>query len=61
MEAVKAPLQRAGVDQTKYNGHSFRMGTATTVAPNGQEDTTTKTLGRSKSLTYWPDSYRPVR
>ena len=53
VEAVKAALQRAGVDQTKYNGHSFRIGAATTAAANGLEDSIIKTHGRWKSLAYW--------
>ena len=50
--AVKKALQQAGVEQSKYNGHSFRIGAATTAAANGLEDSIIKTLGRWKSLAY---------
>ena len=52
VEAVKAALHCAGVDQSKYNSHSFRIGAATTAAANGLEDSIVKTLGRWKSLAY---------
>ena len=45
-------LQRAGVDQSKYCGHSFRIGAATTAATKGVEDCIIKILGRWKSLAY---------
>ena len=51
-ETVKAALQQAGVEQAKYNGHSFRKGAATTTAARGLEDSIIKTLGRWRSLAY---------
>ena len=51
-EAVRAALQKAGVDQSKYCTHSFRIGAATTAAAKGVEDSVIKTLGRWESLAY---------
>ena len=50
--AVRDALRKAGVDQAKYNGHSFRIGAATTAAANGFEDFIIKTLGRWRSIAY---------
>ena len=52
VERVRDALQRAGVDQSKYCGHSFRIGAATTAAAKGMEDCIIKTLGRWESLVY---------
>jgi hypothetical protein len=45
-------LREVGVDSTKFNGHSFRIGAATTAAKKGMEDSVIKTLGRWRSLAY---------
>ena len=50
--AVREALQKAGVDQSRYCGHSFRIGAATTAAAKGMEDSIIKTLGRWNSLAY---------
>ena len=42
---VRKALVAAGVDQSKYSGHSFRSGAAMTAAA-GIADSTIKTLGR---------------
>ena len=52
VDAVIEALERAGVDQTKYCGHSFRIGAATTAAARGVEDAMIKTLGRWESVAY---------
>ena len=50
--AVRDSLSRAGVDQSRYCTHSFRIGAATTAAAKGIEDAVIKTLGRWESLAY---------
>ena len=52
VEAVRKALEEAGYDQSRYCGHSFRIGAATTAAARGMEDAIIKTLGRWKSLAY---------
>ncbi len=52
VSAVRAALQGAGLDCTKYCGHSFRIGVATMAASRGMEDAIIKTLGRWRSLAY---------
>ena len=52
MAAVHDGLQKAGIDQDKYCGHSFRIGVATTAAAKGIENSLIKTLGRWESLVY---------
>ena len=49
---VKEGLQKADIDSSKYNGHSFRIGAATPVASKGIEDSIIKTLGRWESVAY---------
>ena len=51
-EEVRSALSRAGVDQSKYCTHSFRIGAATTAAAKGIEDSVIKTLGRWESAAY---------
>ena len=52
VEELRKVLRKTGVDQSKYCGHSFRIGAATTAAARGIEDSVIKTLGRWKSLAY---------
>ena len=52
VRAIRAVLQEAGVDASKYCSHSFRIGAATTAAARGMEDSVIKTLGRWRSLAY---------
>ena len=52
MAAHRSALSKAGVDPSKFCGHSFRIGAATTAAANGVEDAIIKTLGRWRSLAY---------
>jgi len=49
---VRDGLEKAGVDQFKYCGHSFRIGAATTAAKKGIEDCIIETLERWESLAY---------
>ena len=52
VQAVKEALQREGVEQSKYNGHSFRIGAATTAAVNCLKDSIIKILRRWKNMAY---------
>ena len=49
---VKRALTSAGVDSSKYAGHSFRIGAATTAHLQGIDDATIKMLGRWESSAY---------
>ena len=49
---IRKALQSAGIDPTKYAGHSFRKGAATTAAERGIQDSTINILGRWKSDAY---------
>ena len=49
---VKRALNSAGVDSSKYAGHSFRIGAATTAHLQGIDDATIKMLGRWESSAY---------
>ena len=52
VDGVRSAIREAGVDDSQYCGHSFRIGAATTVARQGLEDSMIKTLGRWRSLAY---------
>ena len=49
---LQAALCQAGLDNSQYNGHSFRIGAETTAAQNGLEDSLIQTLGRWRSDAY---------
>ena len=49
---VREALKPYGVDVSKYSGHSFRIGAATTAASVGVEDSLIKTLRRWESSAY---------
>ena len=49
---LRAGLQQAGVDASRFSGHSFRIGAATMAAQAGIEDAVIKMLGRWKSSAY---------
>ena len=50
--SVQQALSQTGLNVSQYNGHSFRIGAATTAAQNGLEDSMIKTLGRWRSDAY---------
>jgi hypothetical protein len=52
VDKVRLALGKAGIDQSKYCGHSFCIGAATTAAEGGMKDSVIKTLGRWRSLAY---------
>ena len=49
---VRQALRSAGIDASKYAGHSFRIGAATTASACGLQDSLIKTLGRWESSAY---------
>ena len=49
---VRKALAVVGIDSSRYAGHSFRIGAATTAAQKGIEDFLIKTLGRRESAAY---------
>lgn len=49
---VQKALELSGVDSSDFNGHSFRIGAATTAAAKGFEDSLIRTLGRWESDAY---------
>ena len=50
--AVKRALSTAGIDPSRYSGHSFRIGAATSAALAGLPDHTINMLGRWESSAY---------
>ena len=50
--AMRTALKQASIDDSKYSGHSFRIGAATTTAQQGLSDTLIKTLGQWESSAY---------
>ena len=52
VQALRQALHAAGVDDSQFSGHSFRIGAATTAARAGLPDSLIKTLGRWKSSTF---------
>ena len=52
VEHLHRALQQSGFEATSYNGHSFRIGAATTAAKCGIEDSMIQTLGRWKRAAY---------
>lgn len=51
-QSLHQALRSAGIDDTNFSGHSFRIGAATTAARAGLSDSLIQTLGRWKSSAY---------
>ena len=49
---MREVLQSVSIDCSKYSGHSFRTGAATTAAAKGIQDSLIKTMGRWESVAY---------
>ena len=49
---MRQALSAAGLDTSGYSGHSFRIGSATSAARVGLEDSLIKSLGRWESSAY---------
>ena len=49
---LREALTNAGIDASKFSGHSFRHGAASTAAALGVEDSLIMSLGRWKSSAY---------
>lgn len=60
MSAVIVALQKAGVDQSKYCGHSFQIGVAITAAVRGMEDSIIKTEDGKVWSIFEPPAYSKV-
>lgn len=52
VKMLKESLVEAGMDCSRFSGHSFRIGAATTALANGVSDATIQTLGRWASESY---------
>ena len=50
--AVRRALESQGLDVSRFNGHSFRIGAATTAAACGISDSLIQALGRWKSSAF---------
>ena len=49
---MREVLQKVDIDCSKYLGHSFRIGAATTAAAKGIQDSLIKTMSRWESVAY---------
>ena len=52
VDKLHQALRQAGLNDSDFNGHSFRIGAATTAAQRGLEDSLIQTLGRWKSSAF---------
>ena len=52
VSAVSSALSSQGLDVSRFNGHSFRVGAATTAAACGMKDSLIQALGRWRSQAF---------
>ena len=52
VDNIQQALMAAGLEGSKFNGHSFRISAATTASEVGVPETTIKILGRWRSMAY---------
>ncbi len=52
VQALHHALEASGISTKSFNGHSFRIGAATTASEVGLSDSTIQTLGRWKSAAF---------
>lgn len=52
VQALRQALHTVGIDDSRFSGHSFRIGAATTAAQVGLSDSLIQTLGRWKSSAF---------
>ena len=52
VDNIQQALTAVGLEGSKFNGHSFRIGAATTASEVGVPETTIKILGRWRSMAY---------
>ena len=52
IQSLRGALAAAGIDDSRFSGHSFRIGAATTAARAGLSDSLIQTLGRWKSSAF---------
>jgi integrase len=52
IRALHQVLLLAGIDDSRYSGHSFRIGAATAAAKAGVSESMIQTIGRWKSSAY---------
>ena len=52
VSALHVALQEAGIDDSRFSGHSFRIGAATTAVLQGVPDSLIKMMGRWESAAY---------
>ena len=52
VQSLRQALRAAGVDDSHFSGHSFRIGAATTASAIGLSDSLIQTLGRWKSSAF---------
>ena len=55
MNEIRVALTAAGITPSYYSGNSFRIGTATTAAQCGLQETTIQAGGQAKRIAHTSD------